>query len=223
MFMDSNTEIPNGNTQMDIWETIRTGNSVADVNNPFAHPEDDDEHKRLIARHRLRLQSFPHECPNSYTPYRIGVYIRYFNQTKYSDYLFYHKKQFIDTIALCPNWQLVDFYVDEGQSAPQMANAKGWMRCLDDCVHSRINLIITQKISNVSRNPSEMIFCSRMLASLKPPIGPVGIYFISEDIFTLASYYQDDMHEKNMLLQEESLLPAVTDDLTVDDWERLDE
>ena len=70
----------------------------------------------------------------------------------------------------------------------------------------------------------EIIFCSRMLATLKPPIGPVGIYFISEDMFTLASYYQNDMHEINMLPQEIAMLPGSgTDDLTVDSWERLDE
>ena len=32
-----------------------------------------------------------------------------------------------------------------------------------------------------------------MLAKCKPP---VGIYFISEDIFTLASYYTDDRRDE---------------------------
>jgi len=31
-----------------------------------------------------------------------------------------------------------------------------------------------------------------MLAARKPP---VGIYFISEDLYTLASYYRDDLRE----------------------------
>ena len=207
-------------TQIDIWNSMKSEGAV----NPFEECVEDDEHKRLLARHKLWLQSFRHECPSPYTPYRIGVYIRYFNQTKYPDYLTYHKKQFADTIALCPNWRLVDFYVDEGQSAPQMANAKGWMRCLDDCMHGRIDLIVTQKISNVSRDYSELIFCSRMLATLKPPVGPIGIYFISEDLFTLASYYQDDMHDTSILPEDSpDLLPGEIGDLTVDSWERLDE
>lgn len=37
-----------------------------------------------------------------------------------------------------------------------------------------------------------MIICARMLAARKPP---VGIYFISEDLYTLASYYRDDLRE----------------------------
>ena len=183
-----------------------------------------EEQQRKLSKHKLWLESFHHECPNQYVKYRIGVYIRYFNQTKYQNYLDYHMQQFMDTIGLCPNWSLVDFYVDEGQSAPLMVNTKGWIRLMDDCMHGRINLIITQKISNVSRNPSELIFCSRLLASLKPPIGPVGIYFVSEDLFTLASYYQPDLHEKDMLPSGAwKLLPDDPDEPSIDSWETLNE
>ena len=34
--------------------------------------------------------------------------------------------------------------------------------------------------------------CSRLLAAQDPPI---GIYFISEDIFTLASYYREELRD----------------------------
>ena len=116
-------------------------------------------------------------------------YIRYFNQTKYDNYLSYHKKQFADTVALCPKWTLVDFYIDEGATAPNMENAPEWSRLLCDAMSGKVDLIITQKVSNVSKKMPEVTFCSRILAKQKHP---VGIYFISEDIFTLASYYTDD-------------------------------
>ena len=103
------------------------------------------------------------------------------------------KQEFIDTIALCPNWTLVDFYVDEGQTAPYMENAKEWSRLLQDCLDGKIDLIITQKVSNVTRNPNEITLTARVLATQPKP---VGIYFVNEDIFTLASYYQTDMREK---------------------------
>ena len=107
-------------------------------------------------------------------------------------YLDYHKQQFADTIALCPNWTLVGFYVDEGQSAPNMESAKGWTRLLEECFCGEIDLVVTQKISNVSRKPQELALVSRILAAQK---NPVGIYFISEDLFTLASYYQRDLKD----------------------------
>ena len=59
-------------------------------------------------------------------------------------------------------------------------------------MEGKIDLIITQKVSNVSKKSHEVTICARLLAQQKPPI---GIYFISEDIFTLASYYVEDMRD----------------------------
>ena len=126
----------------------------------------------------------------------MGIYIRYFNQTKYENYLSFHRKQFEDTIALCPKWKLVDFYIDEGSTAPHMETAPEWGRLLDDCSEGKVNLIITQKVSNVAKGTFDVTLCSRLLAAQEPP---VGIYFISEDIFTLASYYQDDLRDPYFL------------------------
>ncbi len=150
------------------------------------------EQVRKIAEHKDWLKSIRHERPSTNVPFKIGVYIRYFNQTRHENYLQYHKKQFEDTIALCPKWTLVDFYVDEGSTAPNMESAPAWTQLLDDCLDGKIDLIITQKVSNVSKRPFEVTWCSRLLAAQKHPI---GIYFVSEDIFTLASYYQNDLKD----------------------------
>jgi len=151
------------------------------------------EQAQILAEHRAWLQSIRRERPPASKAYRVGVYIRYYNQTKHENYLEYHKKQYIDTIALCPKWTLVDFYIDEGNVAPNMESAPEWCRLLDDCMNGKVDLIITQKVSNVSRKPYEITLLSRMLATQEPP---VGIYFISEDLFTLASYYQEDMRDE---------------------------
>jgi hypothetical protein len=182
--------LPNNQTSM--WDTIRYGGTAQQVS-PFARDPWEEARRRMLARHKLWLESLQHEYPSPYTHYKIGVYIRFFNQTKYDNYLLYHKQEFIDTIALCPNWTLVDFYVDEGQTAPYMENAKEWSRLLQDCLDGKIDLIITQKVSNVTKDPDEITLCARMLATQRKP---VGIYFVNEDIFTLASYYQEDMRER---------------------------
>ena len=150
------------------------------------------EQARKIAEHKDWLKSIRHERPSTNVPFKIGVYIRYFNQTRHENYLQYHKKQFEDTIALCPKWTLVDFYVDEGSTAPNMESAPAWTQLLDDCLDGKVDLIITQKVSNVSKRPFEVTWCSRLLAAQPHPI---GIYFVSEDIFTLASYYQNDLKD----------------------------
>ena len=145
-----------------------------------------------VAEHKSWLASIRHERPSPAVPFKVGIYIRYFNQTKYENYLEFHKKQFADTIALCKNWTLVDFYIDEGASAPNMETAPEWSRLLLDAMDGKVDLIITQKVSNVSKKMPEVTFCARALARQTPPI---GIYFISEDIYTLASYYQEDIRD----------------------------
>jgi len=153
---------------------------------------DDNELTRKVVEHREWLKSIRHERPSPEVPFKVGIYIRYFNQTRYENYLEFHKKQFEDTIALCPNWTLVDFYIDEGSTAPNMETAPAWSQLLDDCFDEKVNLIITQKVSNVSKRTAEVTLCARLLAAQK---NPIGIYFISEDIFTLASYYRDDLKD----------------------------
>lgn len=163
----------------------------------------------MIARHRIWLQSIRKERPLASVPYKVGIYIRYFNQTKYDNYLSYHKKQFADTIALCPKWTLVDFYIDEGASVPNMESASEWCRLLEDCLSGRVDLIITQKVSNVSKKPHEVTLISRVLAQQKPP---VGIYFISEDIFTLATYYLEDMQDSCFFPENWTVLPETEEE-----------
>ena len=153
----------------------------------------DDEKMERIAEHRLQLAAIRKQYQHPKHPYKIGVYIRYFNQTKHEDYLEKHITHFKDGIELCPNWTLVDFYIDEGQSAPNMENAPEWCRLLDDCFNGKVDLIFTQKVSNVCRKdkPEMLTFLAGILASQPHP---VGMYFVSENIFTLATYYLEDMH-----------------------------
>ena len=63
-------------------------------------------------------------------------------------------------------------------------------------MEGKVDLIITQKVSNVSKSSEEISFCARMLAAQPHP---VGIYFISEDIFTLASYYLTDLRDMEFM------------------------
>lgn len=170
--------------------------SMQDNTNVLRRHFKEDSMKAKLAKHRIWMDSIPHEYPMPYTPYKIGVYIRYYNQTRYENYLEKHIQQYIDDIVLCPRWTLVDFYVDQGQSAPHMEYSKEWCRLLEDCFTGKVDLIVTQKLSNVSSDWREMAFIARMLAAQERPI---GIYFISEDLFTLASYYQPDLRDQGFL------------------------
>ena len=215
MMDDRNSGMIPVEDQMDMGISRENGSSpnMPESQNVFRPDSSRDRYQRdRINRHKLWLETLIHEYPMPYSRYRIGVYIRYFNQTKYENYLDYHKQQFRDTISLCPNWQLVDFYVDTGISAPSMESSPEWCRLLEDCFSGKVNLIVTQKTSNVSRRPDELAFISRILAAQKQP---VGIYFISEDLYTLASYYQPDLHEKDFLPVGWQVLPDEESDMPV--------
>ena len=105
----------------------------------------------LLASHRQWLREIRHEKPSPRASFKVAVYIRYFNQTKYKNYLDYHKQQFLSTLSQYPNWHFVDFYVDEGSTAPNMESAPAWSQLLCDCDAGKVDLIITQKVSNVSK------------------------------------------------------------------------
>ncbi len=185
--------------------------------NVFRRDDISDEQKAMIRRHRQWLDQFRKEYPLPSHPYRIGVYIRFFNQTKYKNYLDYHNQDFTDTIALCPLWTLVDFYVDHGPSAPSIESAPELCRLLNDCRQGKVDLIITQKISNMSRKAWDLTLILRMLMNMG-----VGVYFINEDIFTMAAYYSMDRFDQEFLVpgleplpddEEEHALPEGEDDV----------
>ncbi len=179
--------------EMDVFQSLEEISAVTQYGELFG---DDIEKAKQIAAHKSWLQNIRRERPSVSHPFKVGVYIRYFNQTKYENYLSYHKKQFLDSVGLCPKWELVDFYIDNGASTPYMENAPEWSRLLEDCMEGKVDLIITQKVSNVSKSPEEISFCARILAAQAHPI---GIYFISEDIFTLASYYLTDLRDMEFM------------------------
>ena len=210
----SDNQIKTEQTSMELSAAVQPAEQTE--MNVFRRNDISDEQKALIHRHRQWLDQFRKEYPLPSHPYRIGVYIRFFNQTKYKNYLDYHKKDFTDTIALCPLWTLVDFYVDHGSVAPNIESAPELCRLLNDCRKGKVDLIITQKISNMSRKAWDLTLILRMLMNMG-----IGVYFISEDIFTMAAYYSMDRFDEEFLApgleplpddEEEQALPEGEDD-----------
>ena len=196
--------------EIDVFKSMRE--SVEDEFSPFVD-EKETARLKLISDHKAWLKKIKKEHPSPYQFFKVGVYIRYFNQTKYENYLDYHKMQFIDLINKYPNWTLVDFYVDQGQAAPKMENAPEWCRLLNDCFNKKVDLIITHKVSNVSRDANELTLCARLLAAQPHP---VGMYYIGEDIYTLASYYRQDLRDAQFFPTEDwACLPDDDEDQLV--------
>ena len=107
---------------------VREAVPVSPIQNVFRRGEKLDRHRELVRKHRAWLDLVQHEYPLPYIHYKIGVYIRYFNQTEYANYLSYHKKQFRDTVALCPNGTVPHRMQKHPKSCPEAegGNALDW-------------------------------------------------------------------------------------------------
>ena len=156
-------QMPEGN--MENTELLPLG--VEQKNDEAEHPSFDlclgeNLVSPLVAQHRQWLKSIRHETPNPKTPFKVAVYIRFFNQTKYRDeeYLERNKEVFRATLSQYPMWEFVGFYIDNGSTAPYMENSTAWSELLSDCDAGKVDLIITQKVSNVSRDAQEMTICA---------------------------------------------------------------
>ena len=149
-----------------------------------------------ISEHKAKMDMTKRERPDPRRHMKVAVYIRYFNTTEHENYLDVIKSRYEALFAQCVNWEFVGFYVDNGATAPVMDKADAWGTLLCDCIEKSIDLIITKKISNVSKDIGEMTFCARILAALEHP---VALYFESDDVFTAASYYQHDLKDDYLL------------------------
>lgn len=103
--------------------------------------------------------------------------------------LYYTKK-----IAETENWNLQDIYSDEGKSGTSLRKRDAFKRMMRDAKDQKMDLIICASISRFARNFSD---CMTQIAALKTmhPAHPIGVYFETENIYTLnlSSQYSLDI------------------------------
>ena len=114
---------------------------------------------------------------------RVAVYARVStddpNQT--SSYEL-QKNHYEDMVNRRANWVLVDIYADEGISGTSLQHRDSFLRMISDCRAGKIDLIVTKSVSRFARNIIDCIGYVRQLKAADPPI---GVFFETENIFTL--------------------------------------
>lgn len=81
-----------------------------------------------------------------------------------------------------PNWDLRRIFADEGISGTSLKNRKAFNEMIEECKRGTYDLILTKSVSRFARNIVDCISLVRMLKSLNPP---VGVYFETDNLFTL--------------------------------------
>ena len=149
------------------------------------------------------IPATPHE--DFYKPEsmkRVAVYARVStddpNQT--SSYEL-QKNHYEDMVSRRENWTLVDIYADEGISGTSLQHRDNFLRMISDCNEGKIDLIVTKSVSRFARNIIDCIGYVRQLKAADPPI---GVYFETENIFTLDENSEMSLSFIATLAQEES-------------------
>lgn len=157
------------------------------------------------------------EQPSFYEDFsekRVAVYARVStgsaNQT--SSYEL-QKGYYEQDVTRHPGWKLVRIYADEGISGTSLSHRDEFKQMIKDCEAGLIDLIITKSVSRFSRNVLDCIGEVRHLASLPHP---VGVFFETENIFTLNSDSEMSLSFVSTLAQEESHTKSRSMDRSVD-------
>lgn len=103
----------------------------------------------------------------------------------------YYRKRIDDN----PDWTLQKIYSDEGFSGTSVRKREGFLQMIEDAKNKEMDLILCASISRFSRNLKECLEYIEKLRTASPS-HPVGIYFETENIYTLdpASDQQLEIH-----------------------------
>lgn len=139
---------------------------------------------------------------DSETPRRVAVYVRVStdNLQQTSSYEL-QKNYYENKVLKNKNWTLVDIYADEGISGTSLKHRDEFNRMISDCKSGKIDIIITKSVSRFSRNIVDGIETVRNLASLKEP---VGVFFETENLFTLDDKSKMSLNFLISMAEEES-------------------
>lgn len=112
--------------------------------------------------------------------------------------LYYTKK-----IAETENWTLQNIYSDEGKSGTSLRKRDAFKRMMQDAKERKIDLVVCASVSRFARNFSD---CMTQIAALKTmhPAHPIGVYFETENIYTLNPDSQYSLDVQALLADWES-------------------
>ena len=111
------------------------------------------------------------------------------------------KNHYQDVVSRHPGWKLIEIYADEGISGTSLQHRDAFVRMIADCKVGKIDLIVTKSVSRFARNVLDCIGYVRKLAAMNPPI---GIFFETENIYTLNANSEMSLSFISTLAQEES-------------------
>ncbi len=100
------------------------------------------------------------------------------------------------------NWDLQHIYADRGISGTSLKNRTEFNAMLDACWRGKYDLIVTKSVSRFARN---LVDCISLVRRLKAHNPPIGVYFETDNLFTLSSDSELKLAILSTFAQEESV------------------
>ena len=101
-----------------------------------------------------------------------------------------------------PNWNLLRIFADEGISGTSLKNRDAFNEMIQACRDGKYDLIVTKSVSRFARNLVDCISLIRMLKGLTPP---VGVFFETDNLYTLSENTEFMLSFLATFAQEESV------------------
>lgn len=100
------------------------------------------------------------------------------------------------------NWNLRKIYADEGISGTSLKNRDQFNAMLEACWAGEYDLILTKSVSRFARN---LVDCVSLVRRLKNHTPPVGVFFETDNLFTLSEDSELKLSLLATFAQEESI------------------
>ena len=101
-----------------------------------------------------------------------------------------------------PNWVLKHIYADEGISGTSLKNRDQFNEMIAACRRGEYDLIVTKSVSRFARN---LVDCISLIRMLKGQVPPVGVFFETDNLYTLAENTEFMLSFLATFAQEESV------------------
>ena len=175
-------------------------------------PLENSDHQKARIRARYKgidlgeLDIIPAEPKDNFhegtTEKRVAIYARVStDDPRQTSSYELQKNHYADVVNQHPGWNLVNIYADEGISGTSLHHRDAFVNMIKDCQNGKIDLIVTKTVARFARNLLDCIGYVRQLAAMRPP---VGVFFETENIYTLDSNSEMFLSFMATMAQEES-------------------
>lgn len=133
---------------------------------------------------------------------RVAAYCRVSTDSKEQETSFDSQvSYYTEKIEKNPEWELAGIYADPAVSGTSRRNREQFDKMIYDCLHGRIDIIITKSMSRFARNHLDSIAVIKLLKTLKPP---VSVQFEDDKIDSTDLSMEVVMSIFSMLAEQES-------------------